>query len=164
MTGLLNIAYNRGSSVIIVVDNRTTAMTGHQPNPGTGQTLMGESTPAASIEAIARACGIQRVLTVNPYELQPTLQALKESLEAKEPTLIVSRAPCPLKEGKPVGKTLAINPDQCQQCYDCLKLGCPALERDEAHGLRINDLLCGGCQMCEQVCPCGAISTKDGAQ
>ena len=74
MTGLLNIAYNAGSAVIIVVDNRTTAMTGHQPNPGSGQTLMGEAAPTASIEAIASACGIKRVLTVNPYELQETIR------------------------------------------------------------------------------------------
>jgi indolepyruvate ferredoxin oxidoreductase alpha subunit len=164
MTGLLNIVYNHGSSVIIVVDNRTTAMTGHQPNPGSGQTLMGENAPAASIEAIAMACGVKRVLTVNPYELQQTIQVLKESLAANEPTVIVSRAPCPLDQGEPVGKTLAIDTDQCQQCYECLGLGCPALERDEAHGLRINDLLCGGCRMCQQICPFEAISTKEGAQ
>ena len=164
MTGLLNIVYNGGSAVIIVVDNRTTAMTGHQPNPGSGQTLMGEGAPAASIEAIATACGVKRVITVNPYELQQTIQTLKESLEAKEPTVIVSRAACPLDEGKPVGEALAINTDQCQQCYECLSLGCPALERDEAHGLRINDLLCGGCKMCQQICPVEAISTKEAVQ
>jgi indolepyruvate ferredoxin oxidoreductase alpha subunit len=158
MTGLLNIAYNRGSPVIIVVDNRTTAMTGHQPNPGSGRTLMGEAAPTASIEAIAGACGIKRVLTVNPYDLQQTIQALKESLAANEPAVIVSRAPCPLEQGKPVGPTLSIDQHQCLQCLECLGLGCPALEHDEAHGLRINDLLCGGCGMCKQICPAEAIS------
>jgi indolepyruvate ferredoxin oxidoreductase alpha subunit len=161
MTGLLNIAYNRGSPVIIVVDNRTTAMTGHQPNPGSGQTLMGEAAPAASIEAIASACGIKRVLTVNPYELQQTIQALKESLAAHEPAVIVSRAPCPLDQGQPLGEALAIDQEQCLQCLECLGLGCPALEHDEAHGLRINDLLCGGCRMCKQICPAEAISGAD---
>jgi len=164
ITGLLNIVYNRGSAVIIVVDNRTTAMTGHQPNPGSGLTLMGEPAPSASIEALAAACGVKRVLTVNPYELQETIQALKESLAANEPTVIVSRAPCPLDEGEPVGQALAIDASQCQECRECLTLGCPALECDEAHGLRINDLLCGGCKMCEQVCPFEAISTKASAQ
>jgi indolepyruvate ferredoxin oxidoreductase alpha subunit len=158
ITGLLNIAYNRGSSVIIVVDNRITAMTGHQPNPGSGETLMGEPAPTASIEAIASACGVKRVITVNPYDLLPTIQTLKESLAAKEPTVIVSRAPCPLNEGKPVGETLAINPDQCEQCRECLSLGCPAIEWDEANGIRINDILCGGCDMCKQTCPFDAIS------
>jgi indolepyruvate ferredoxin oxidoreductase alpha subunit len=164
MTGLLNIAYNHGSSVIIVVDNRITAMTGHQPNPGSGRTLMGDQAPVASIEAIATACGVKRVLTVNPYELQNTIQVIKESLAATEPTVIVSRAPCPLNEGKPVGETLAINTDQCQQCYECLGLGCPAIECDEAHGLRINDLMCGGCDLCKQVCSFDAIAPKAHAQ
>lgn len=164
MTGLLNIAYNAGSAVIIVVDNRTTAMTGHQPNPGSGQTLMGEAAPTASIEAIASACGIKRVRTVNPYELQETIRVLKESLEANEPTVIVSRAPCPLEQGQPPGEALAINQEQCLQCLECLGLGCPALEHDEAQGLRINDLLCGGCRMCKQICPAEAISAKAAAQ
>jgi indolepyruvate ferredoxin oxidoreductase alpha subunit len=160
MTGLLNIAYNHGCPVIIVADNRTTAMTGHQPNPGSGETLMGDAAPTASIEAIAAACGIKRVLTVNPYELEKTIRALKESLAAQEPTVIVSRAPCPLDQGQPPGQPLAIDQEQCLQCLECLGLGCPALEHDEAHGLRINDLLCGGCQMCKQICPAEAISTK----
>ncbi len=161
ITGLLNIAYNRGTSTLIVVDNRTTAMTGHQMNPGSGSTLMGEPAPTASIEDLAKACGVRRVLTVNPYELQNTIQVLKESLEAKEPTVIVSRAPCPLDEGEPVGAALSIDPELCQSCSECIGLGCPALERDDAHGIRINDILCGGCGMCKQVCPFEAISTKE---
>lgn len=161
ITGLLNIAYNRGTSTLIVVDNRTTAMTGHQMNPGSGSTLMGEPAPTASIEDLAKACGVRRVITVNPYELQNTIQVLKESIEAKEPTVIVSRAPCPLDQGEPVGAALSIDPELCQSCAECIGLGCPALERDDAHGIRINDILCGGCGMCKQVCPFEAISTKE---
>jgi indolepyruvate ferredoxin oxidoreductase alpha subunit len=160
ITGLLNIVYNRGTSVLVVVDNRTTAMTGHQPNPGSGETLLGEPAPTASIEALASACGVKRVITVNPYDISATIQTFKESLAATEPTVIVSRAPCPLDQGKPVGTSLKINTDQCQQCHECLNLGCPALECDEAHGLRINDLLCGGCEMCKQICPFEAIEKK----
>ncbi len=162
ITGLLNIVYNQGSSVIIVVDNRTTAMTGHQPNPGSGETLMGNAAPSASIEAIAKACGVRRVITVNPYELQKTIDVLKESLEAKEPTVLVSRAPCVLDEGKPIGEPLSINGEQCQQCRECLGLGCPALECEGAESLQINELLCNGCDMCNQICPFGAISVNGG--
>jgi indolepyruvate ferredoxin oxidoreductase alpha subunit len=158
ITGLLNIAHNRGASTIVVADNRTTAMTGHQDNPGTAYNLMGETTPAISIEAIAQACGIKRVATVNPYDLQGTIQSLKESLAAKEPAVIVSRAPCPLHEGKPVGVPLKLDAAVCQECGECLNLGCPALEKMEGHGLRINDLLCGGCGMCAQICPFSAIA------
>ncbi|HOW67522.1 MAG TPA: indolepyruvate ferredoxin oxidoreductase subunit alpha [Candidatus Paceibacterota bacterium] len=164
ITGLLNIVHNRGASTIVVVDNRTTAMTGHQDNPGTEYNLMGEVTPAISIEAIARACGVRRVETVNPYELERTIQVFKEALEAKEATVIVSRAPCPLHEGKPVGKPLAMDASVCQECGECLNLGCPAVEKREGHGLHINDLLCGGCGMCAQVCPFAAISPIQTAQ
>jgi indolepyruvate ferredoxin oxidoreductase alpha subunit len=161
ITGLLNIAYNRGTSTLIVVDNRTTAMTGHQMNPGSGSTLMGEPAPTASIEDLAKACGVRRVITVNPYELQNTIQVLKESIAAKEPTVIISRAPCPLDTGEPVGAALGIDPELCQSCSECIGLGCPALERDDAQGIRINDMLCGGCGLCQQVCPFEAIATKE---
>jgi indolepyruvate ferredoxin oxidoreductase, alpha subunit len=157
ITGLINIVHNKGVSKIIVVDNRITAMTGHQDNPGTEFNLMGEVTPSVSIEAIASACGVKRVFTVNPYDVQSTTQLLREELEIKEPSLIVSRAVCPLHEGKPVGPPLTINTDQCQNCEQCLSLGCPALEKEASQGLRINDSLCGGCGLCEQICPFEAI-------
>ena len=160
VTGLINIVHNRGTSTLIVVDNRTTAMTGHQDNPGTEYNLMGQPVESISIEAIARACGVKRVVTVNPYEIEKTIQVLKEEINAPEPSVIVSRAPCPLHEGRPVGAPLAIQTDACQQCRECLSLGCPALENDAAQGLRINDVLCGGCGMCAQICPFQAIETK----
>ncbi len=157
ITGLINIVHNKGVSKIIVVDNRTTAMTGHQDNPGTDVNLMGAAAPAISIEAIASACGVRRVFTVNPYDVESTTKLIKDELEVNEPSLIVSRAVCPLDDGKPVGPALAINPEQCQTCDQCLGLGCPALEKEESQGLRINPLLCGGCGLCEQVCPFEAI-------
>jgi indolepyruvate ferredoxin oxidoreductase, alpha subunit len=159
ITGLLNMVHNRGTSTIVVVDNRTTAMTGHQDNPGTEYNLMGDPVPSISIEAIARACGVQQVETVNPYDLTKTIQVFKEALESQAPAVIVSRAPCPLHEGKPVAAPLGLDASVCQDCGECLTLGCPALERRDGHGLRINDLLCGGCGMCEQICPFSAITS-----
>ncbi|HNS19220.1 MAG TPA: indolepyruvate ferredoxin oxidoreductase subunit alpha [Sedimentisphaerales bacterium] len=158
ITGLLDIAYNKGCSTIIVVDNRTTAMTGHQENPGTGLTLMGESTVAASIEQIGRACGIQRVRTVNPYDSKQTEKVIAEEIHAKEPSLVVSRAPCPLREHKRVGPVRRIDPEKCKACKACLKLGCPAIDGAGAKP-RIDGFLCNGCSLCEQVCRFGAITT-----
>ena len=157
ITGLINIVHNRGAAKIIVVDNRITAMTGHQDNAGTDFNLMGSAVPAISIEAIASACGVKRVFTVNPYDAQGTTRLLQEELAINEPSLIVSRAPCPLHEGHPVGPPLAIDTAQCQSCDQCLGLGCPALEKEPSQGLRINDQLCGGCGLCAQVCPFEAI-------
>jgi len=162
ITGLLDVAYNRGSSTIIVVDNRTTAMTGHQDHPGTGRTLMGEATVEASIEAIGRACGIKRVATVDPYDLKNTAKVLAEEIDAEEPSLVVSRAPCPLHTRSRLGPPRFIDPEVCVQCGNCVKLGCPAIESDE-ESVRINELLCSGCGMCEQVCKLDAISVTEEA-
>ncbi len=156
ITGLLDIAYNRGSSTLIVVDNRTTAMTGHQDNPGTGRTLMGEPTVEASIEEIARACGIKRVFTVNPYQTKATQEVLSRELDAPEPSLIVSRAACPLWEGKRVGGIRTIIEDKCKACRACLKLGCPAIDGAGKKPV-INKHLCYGCGLCQQACPFDAI-------
>jgi indolepyruvate ferredoxin oxidoreductase alpha subunit len=159
ITGLLDIAYNKGKSTIIVVDNRTTAMTGHQDNPGTGRTLMGEATHEASIEEIGRACGIKRVRTINPYDLKTTLAAIEEEINTNEPSLIISKAVCPLRERKRVGPMHKISEDKCKKCGACLKLGCPAIEsQGKGTTPMINPLLCAGCGLCAQVCKFGAIS------
>jgi indolepyruvate ferredoxin oxidoreductase alpha subunit len=156
ITGLLDIAYNKGSSTIIVLDNRTTAMTGHQDHPGTGRTLMGESTKAVSIEDIGRACGIERVCVINPYNLEHVNRVISDEIAAEKPSLIVSRAPCPLREKKRVGVSRKILAEECKGCELCLNLGCPAIEGSEG-GPRINETLCAGCGLCEQVCPAGAV-------
>lgn len=160
ITGLLNIVYNRSPATCIVVDNRTTAMTGHQEHPGTGCTLQGEKTASASIEAIARACGVKRIQIVNPYNIAETTRVLKEELSAQEPSLIISRAPCILKEKKAIGKPYAIDPQKCKNCRACLKLGCPAIEAaDKRTKPTINQQLCTGCSLCAQVCRFEAISS-----
>ncbi|MDR0933289.1 MAG: indolepyruvate ferredoxin oxidoreductase subunit alpha [Victivallales bacterium] len=158
ITGLLDIVYNQGNSTLIVVDNRTTAMTGHQDHPGTGQTLMGEPTVAASIEKIAEACGMKRIRVVNPYHINEVKEALNEELSVNEPSLIISRAPCILKERKSVGQALAIDSAKCRNCKQCLKLGCPAIETAGGAKPKINAQLCIGCTLCQQLCKFGAIS------
>ncbi len=160
ITGLLDIVYNKGNSTLIVVDNRTTAMTGHQDHPGTGRTLMGEPTAAASIEKIAEACGMKRIRVVDPYRLDEVAAVLKEELAADEPSLIISRAPCLLKERKPVGPVQEIDHEACRNCRSCLKLGCPAIESSGKSKPAINAQLCAGCDMCRQVCRFTAIHEK----
>jgi indolepyruvate ferredoxin oxidoreductase alpha subunit len=159
ITGLLDIAYNKGTSTIIVVDNRITAMTGHQDNPGSGMTLMGEPTVAVSIEAIGKACGIKNVRTVDPQDIKTAVATLKEATESPEPWLIVSEAPCPLHLKKPLGPPLVVK-ETCKKCSLCLKLGCPGLEKTD-DGIRINELLCAGCRMCQKMCPAKAITNSE---
>ena len=160
ITGLLDIAYNKGNVTIIVADNRTTAMTGHQDHPGTGRTLMGEDTVEASIEDIGKACGIKRVVTLDPHDIDNTVRVLGEELEANEPSLIVTKKPCPLNAGKIVGCKRTIDEDACVDCGLCLELGCPAIEKiDDV--TQINEILCWGCGLCEQVCEVGAIEIQE---
>jgi indolepyruvate ferredoxin oxidoreductase alpha subunit len=157
ITGLLDIAYNKGAATIIVVDNRITAMTGHQDHPGTGRTLMGEDTVSATVEDFGRACGIRNIATVDPYDLKESIETIGKALGSDEPWLIVARSPCPLHAKKSVGPARRVDQELCKKCKACLRLGCPAIEwvNDE---IRVNELLCGGCTLCEQVCKEGAIA------
>ncbi len=169
MTPLLDLAYNGGSTTVIIVDNRTTAMTGAQPHPGTGFTLRMDPTITANIEKVAEAFGFKRVVTVNPYKINELQKIVKEELEAPEPSLIISRAPCALlKTDRILPDTpLRIEKDDCKGCRSCINTGCPALEfvkfteRPEGEKRkgysRINQALCVGCRTCMEVCKFGAI-------
>jgi indolepyruvate ferredoxin oxidoreductase alpha subunit len=132
-------------------------MTGHQDHPGTGRTLMGETTKAVSIQEIGKACGVERVVTLSPYDVENTQKVIDEELNANEPSLIVSYAPCPLRERKRVGVIRRVDKLICKNCKMCIKLGCPAID-GTGEMPSINELLCSGCGLCEQICPFDAIS------
>ena len=167
ITGLLNMVYNRSRGTVVVLDNRTTAMTGHQQHPGTGKTLMGEAAPQILVEDVARGVGVKRVRVVDPYDLDATYRALKEEMDAPEPSVVVSRRPCILGARVQIEERYEIEPDKCSGCGACLRLGCPAMETSgevaEAtgkHKVRINEVLCVGCGMCVQVCRLEAVNEK----
>ncbi len=157
ITGLLDVVYNKGTTTLIVVDNSITAMTGHQDHPGTGVTLMGEKTKTASIEAVAKACGIERIYVINPYDQKHLVEILKAELAADSPSLIISRAPCPLHVKKRINEPRFIDPNKCKKCMACLKCGCPAIELNESDMPRINPVICMGCTLCQSQCKFGAI-------
>ncbi len=156
ITGLLDVAVNKSNVVICIVDNRTTAMTGHQDHPGTGRTLMGEETVAASIEELVRACGIKRLQVVDPYNMDAVYRAFKEETAVAEPSVIISRAPCLLAERKTLGKPLRVVEDKCKKCGACIKIGCPALEAVDKQP-KVNVDACVGCALCRQMCKFDAI-------
>ena len=155
MTGLLDIGYNKGASVIIVLDNRITAMTGHQDNPGTGKTITGEETFMANIAEIGKTLGIKNIAEVNPLKYGETVPVITKALESDESWLIVAKAPCPLAY-RSVTKPLFVDQAKCKKCKGCLKLGCPGIEKS-GDEIRINPLLCNGCRLCVEVCRFGAI-------
>ncbi len=161
ITGLLDVAYNKGGATLVVLDNRVTAMTGHQENPGSGKTLLGEETFAASVAEIAKAAGFKNVVEVNPRDLAATTEALKTAIESPEPWLIVAKEPCPLAYRKKLEKIYRVDQDKCKKCGACVKLGCPAIERDADKTVRVNPAFCVDCKLCEQVCKFGALEEID---
>ncbi|MCW4000776.1 MAG: thiamine pyrophosphate-dependent enzyme [Candidatus Bathyarchaeota archaeon] len=158
MPGLLNIAYNRANVCVIVMDNSIVAMTGHQPTPGSGKTAMGEDTKTVNIADIAKAVGIEKIVTVDPYDLKATTVALREIINYQGPSVLISKRPCPLLIEK--GKPRQIKAE-CTNCGVCTKaFGCPAISQSGGK-TEIDTVLCNGCGVCETVCPFGAIGRKD---
>jgi len=169
LPALLNVAYNKSDTVTIILDNRTTAMTGHQQHPGTGMTLKGEPTKAVEFEDVARAFGIERVHTVDPYNLKEVEKALRDCLEAEGPAVIVSRRECVLlPEARKLWMALKVNEDRCNGCGLCFEVGCPAVIKSDRLDAKtgrakawIDSLLCTGCEICAQVCARKAILFRE---
>jgi len=165
LPALLNVAYNKSAVVTIIMDNRITAMTGHQHNPGTGQTLQGQPAPEVELEPVVRALGIERVFTVDAYQVAEVEKTLRECLEYDGPSVVITRRECALlpavrKQYVP----LRVDAAKCIACGTCLRTGCPALslsaeiyEKTGKRKSQIDPLLCTGCEVCAQVCPKGAI-------
>jgi len=156
VTGLVNLCYNKGTSTLVVLDNRITGMTGHQQNPTTGYTLKMEPTPEVSIEALCAACGVKRIRVVDPCDLAETEKAVREEIAAGEPSVIVSRRPCALLKGVKRGRPFRVKVELCRSCKKCFQIGCPAI-RMESGKSSIDHALCAGCGLCVQMCPFGAI-------
>lgn len=159
MTGIVNAVYNRTDIILMVLDNSTTAMTGHQPHPGTGMTMMHEISPRVSIEAILRAVGLTSVETVDPLNLEQTIQAVRTAADKPGVKAIICKSPC-IAVSKPA-KRLQVDESRCVGCKQCIReLGCPtiSLKGQKAY---IEPDPCFGCTICAQVCKPGAIREED---
>jgi len=156
VTGLINIAYNATDSVVIILDNSITGMTGHQQNPTTGKNIKGEPANAVSLEALAKAVGIQNVIVVDPYDLAQTKEGIKTALESDGPAVVISRRPCALLKTVKHNPPLKVNADKCKSCKMCMKIGCPAISMKDGKA-QIDFTQCLGCNVCSQLCKFGAI-------
>ena len=153
MTGLANIAYNQSNSTVIILDNSTTGMTGHQQNPTTGKNLRGEPAGKIDLETLCRAMGIRRVRVVDPYDLKATDQVVTEELAAPEPSVIITRRPCVLLKTVEKHPPYRIEPDKCKGCKLCMRIGCPAISWKEKDKKAVIDpTQCVGCGVCDQLC------------
>ena len=162
--GVVNAVYNQAEMVLIVLDNSTTAMTGHQPHPGTGRTATGEIVRKISIEAVLRGIGVEFVETVNPLELQTAIDAVKRAAAAPGVKAIIFKYPCAAISAP--GPVLRVSPDRCIRCRRCVtEIGCPALFISDGPA-RIDAGQCTGCALCTQVCPVHAIgcTATDGGE
>lgn len=156
ITGLVNIAYNATDSVVIILDNSITGMTGHQHNPTTGYNIKGEPALAVDLEALAKAVGINNVIVVDPYNLAETKNGIKQALEADGPAVVISRRPCALLKSVKHNPPLKVNPDKCKSCKMCMKIGCPAISMKDGKA-HIDFTQCLGCNVCSQLCKFDAI-------
>lgn len=158
--GLINAIYNGANITVVILDNRITAMTGHQPNPTTGLTACGVATPSVSIEAICRASGATFVETVSPNDLVTFINVLKTTKSLPGVKVIIARQPCVISEkrAKIVRGQYTVHQDMCIGCKACIKFGCPAIEL--IGGLASITSLCSGCGACVQICPVGAIGRE----
>ena len=156
VTGLINVAYNESNATIIILDNSITGMTGHQQNPTTGYNLKGDPCTKIDLESLCRAVGIRRVRVVDPYNLAECDQAVKEELQAEEPSVIISRRPCALLKYVKHKAPLTVDPEKCKTCKMCMKIGCPAISITEGKA-KIDATLCTGCGVCEQLCKFDAL-------
>lgn len=166
ITPLADLVYNGASTLSIVLDNRTTAMTGRQENPGSGKTLAGVEVPRMDIAAIGRALGVTNIEEVDAYNIDEIDRALDRLLSASGPGLIVNNGACVLLERTPLGPALEVDRDLCDGCRRCLMIACPSLSLEGKGGKKakvtVDQPSCYGCNLCAEVCPRGAIAATGG--
>ncbi len=160
ITGLVNAVYNKATTTTIILDNRTTGMTGHQDNPVTGLTLKGEAIKEVDMILLAKAIGVQRITEVDPFDLEKLEKVIKEELAAEEPSVIITKRKCALIEKNKDTTPCQVDPDTCTGCMRCMRLGCPCIVK-EGKKVRISMTQCVGCELCMNVCNSAAIR-KDG--
>ncbi|MBI4862183.1 MAG: indolepyruvate ferredoxin oxidoreductase subunit alpha [Candidatus Riflebacteria bacterium] len=161
ITSLIHAIYNRANVVICILDNGTTAMTGHQEHPATGRTLKGESTHKLDLEKLCQALGVPHLAVVDPIDLEATRKALEEGLAYEGPSVIIFKAPCLIRDRKARKKAYRSVKEECKACGLCFKVGCPAISKDADDKAEINPVLCAGCSVCAQVCKLGAIQRPE---
>jgi indolepyruvate ferredoxin oxidoreductase alpha subunit len=157
ITGLMNTVYNGGGGTVAILDNRITAMTGHQGNPMNGITLQERPSHEVDLVGLVKAIGVNRVRVVDPHDLDACITALAEETASPELSVIVFRAPCALII-KSNADPFAVDEEACTKCGICIRLGCPAIGKDESTSRAyIDTAICVGCGQCEQVCRYDAI-------
>ncbi|MGF7184830.1 indolepyruvate ferredoxin oxidoreductase alpha subunit [Desulfitispora alkaliphila] len=161
VTGLIDMVYNQGIGTVVILDNSTTAMTGHQHHPGTGKSVTEQPAPQIDFVKLVEAVGIKRVRNVDPYDLEGLEEIMKEELEAEEPSVVIAKRACALIDKGSWTNPISINADACVGCRQCIRLGCPGLAVSGKKTV-CNETQCIGCGLCIKVCKFGAIKVGEG--
>ena len=159
INSLINMAYNKSTGTVMILDNRTTGMTGHQEHAATGKTLKGEETNAIDLSELCRAVGVKNVIEVSSFDVKRLEAIIKESVASDELTVIIAKAPCVLLKGQKFPNVCVADPEACKKCGACLKIGCPAITKQADGTVKIDETMCNGCGLCTNYCKFNAIKT-----
>ncbi len=160
VNSLMNMVYNQGSGTVIILDNSTTGMTGHQDHAATGKTLVGEVVPAINIYHLCKAMGIEHVQEIDAFDLRALEQAVKEETKRDAVSVIITKAPCVLLKGNVFPNVCRPLPEKCRKCGACLRPGCPALTKNADGTIAIDETMCNGCGLCQKLCAFDAIACE----
>ena len=161
INSLINMVYNKATGTVMILDNRTTGMTGHQEHAATGKTLKGEDTYAIDLAALCRSVGVQNVIEINAFDVKGLEEVIRESVNSDTLTVIITKSPCVLLKGQKFTSKCVVDPDACRKCGMCLKIGCPAMTKGEDGKVKINATMCNGCGLCKNYCKFNAIKTVE---
>ncbi len=161
INSLMNMVYNGATGTVIILDNSTTAMTGHQDHPATGRTLLGENVTPIDLEMLVRGLGISHVYTISSFALKEMEARIREEVNADHVSVIIAKAPCVLLKSNHFTKKCRPDAEKCRKCGRCLTVGCPALTKNEDGTIAIDETRCNGCGLCRQLCPFEAITEVD---
>ena len=161
VNSLINMVYNKSTGTVMILDNRTTGMTGHQDHAATGKTLKGEETYAIDLAALCRSVGVQNVIEINAFDVKGLEQVIRESVASDTLTVIITKSPCVLLKGQKFPNKCVVDPDLCKKCGACMKIGCPAMTKGEDGKVRIDATMCNGCGLCKNYCKFNAIKVVE---
>ena len=161
VNSLINMVYNKSTGTVMILDNRTTGMTGHQDHAATGKTLKGEETYAIDLAELCRAIGVPNVIEINAFDVKGLEQVIRESVASDTLTVIITKSPCVLLKGQKFPNKCVVDPDLCKKCGACMKIGCPAMTRREDGKVQIDATMCNGCGLCMNYCKFNAIKVVE---
>ena len=158
INSLINLVYNKATGTVLILDNRTTGMTGHQEHAATGKTLKGEDTNAIDLEVLCKAVGVKNVITIDAFDIVNLEKTIKQSVNGDTLTVIIAKAPCALLKGQKFPYVCECDTANCKKCGMCLKIGCPAITKQVDGTIKIDKTMCNGCGLCKSYCKFNAIN------